>query len=672
MYKIALLFISFFSLINVHSSEVPLEDFFQFFSDGQNNLQAPASDEKYCVTGELSTLATFNAKTCVEKLCAKPEDFIEDLFKEATTNEIELHAKCALEDGADNGVQACKVERFNKYNDQIKQISNSLEKFMKTELILTGQNIRAGIDFINNPDNPNSPFDNFGSNIGDLWVFIIDKGDLFNVDETEDGINLSFKSERKIRKELKKSFELSRRDEKAAVEVIKALLANSNLIFAAEMLGPDYVMKKVLTQRGLQMEPEEAMKKIKADAVKKIKATLGDESIDPEYQSPENGGIVSDRETLIIESLILDSLASSLSPSVLKRMSKSEFAKPTFYNREKFDRDWTDPFAEKYNSTLKYLEGLTQIYDGKTETVSKADLYPFITDMLRAIELLPDDKELKEVKDKVPGFFDSYFGNIAKEFSAQSTEEIKKEVTDIHIHYPKTKKEYLNYIQSWLKYRQALSNNTAKQLSDPTNKKAKAYFGRLYLQSLLLGESEEGGVSELGPLVSINAVPDFYIGSYNGIKIGPYAVEKFDTDGKQILGHELGHHIGHFMEDHPLSNKSTDRFEKVRECLSSAHPDKKDISKKVKATGKKTYKWKEDMYTEEDFSDWISSKGSSGNFACYFLQDINLDRPMEELLINQDKKDPHSSAFYRLLNIELNQKGSLPLSCRTEFVKKCP
>ena len=292
--------------------------------------------------------------------------------------------------------------------------------------------------------------------------------------------------------------------------------------------------------------------------------------------------------------MILDSLAKRMKPSDIKRLTKADFAKPSFYNREKFDRDWKRPNEEKYLSTLEFLEELGMLYDGTEQEVSDYSLYPHITAIFSGLVVLPDEERISEVKKKIPGYMDSFFGEFKKEFSDHSTGVVKGKIDEVHLHFPKAKRKYLDSIESWLDYRLALSKNTADQLASDDNKKASAYFGRGYLQSLINGFGEEGGINELATLIGVNPIPDFYIGAYNGIKVGPLAVNTFDGLGKTILSHELGHHVGHFMEDHPLSTTTTSKFEKVRECLAGSHQEE---SKKIKKKVKSRYCPKSDVFT---------------------------------------------------------------------------
>lgn len=613
----------------------------------------------------------FDAPQCVREICG--EKLNQPVLRQ---EELDYVVGCALGGVIQVNTQVCTTNSFVKHYPEIKTIAQKMKSFYHAELKLTGHRIGAAVNFMKDHENPNSPLDNFGLNIMDLFAFVKEHPDLVKTVETEEGISLQFKNPRRIKRKLRWRFRLKRGSEdEVALKAMKAIFEDSNSLIALEFLGPDYVMKNLMNERGIKENPDEALRKMKFDSLAVLKALLGEETIDPEYIRGTPGELSVDRTTLLTEVLLLQNLTKSLSARDIRTLSKSNFAKKRFYNRPKFGRDWSDPDGKTYLNTLQHLQELQRIYVGDEEIVRDHDVYPFLIEMLHGLKLLPEKEKLEEVKKKVPAFMDKFFENFAKEFSSDSTGIIKGAIGELHINYPETREEFLKKVENWLDYKKSLADETLKQLRDKTNKKAIAFHGREYLQSLIMGGNADGALSQITPLVAVNPIPDFYIGAYNGIKMGPFAVNEFDGAGKQVLAHELSHHIGHFMEENPLSKDTTGKFKVLRQCLASSHKDGvKKVKVKVKSLKNKTHRWNENFYTEEDFSDWVAAKTSDSNFACQFVKNMDFSQyeKMEDLFVNANKKDPHSSGFYRLINMELHQKGSLPESCQNNFVKKCP
>jgi len=668
MYKIAFAFI-FFITSTVSALTIPMNEFFNFVESGQNDFMSPKFTNAACLQKEPG-VGGFDAKKCAAEICHGG-------FNMPELGSDDFNQVVACVSGGDNRIIAekiCSGTGFEEYLPKIEKVAMKLKEFYGTELKLTGYRIKAAIDFLEKGHNLSSSFDNFNTNIGDLMAFVVENKDLFEIKlKGNKGFQFKIISKRKARSRLGKYFNLNNSEKKSALKAIESLYSDSNSLLALEILGPEFVIKDFMEKQPEGVSPIDALRAVKFKAVEHFKDVLGTGTIDPEFIQGSEEEASIDLNTILQDALLLNSLKKGLSKKDFRRLSKPNFTKTGFYNRERFDRDWSQPHKDLYRSTLSYLKELQKIYVGDAETVKPFDLYPHVSAILQGIETLPSDKTKEDVKKKVPEFIDGFFKKFGEIFSKRSTSIIQSKMNKLHIKFPDSKNQYLEKVEKWLAHKQSLADSSLKLLRDSKNIQAPSYFGRQYLQKLLSGQSEIGGLNELAPLVGVNPIPDLYIGTYNGIKMGPYAVKEFDGPGKQVLAHELGHHIGHFMESHPLSQDTTYTFARVRQCLATTHNEvKSEDQMEVRSLGKKKYLWKENLYTEEDFADWIAAKTSDKNMACFFIQNEFLDQGIEGLLVNPNINDTHSSGFYRLLNIEMQQRGKLPKSCKNDVIKTCP
>ena len=234
MQKIALcLFLSFSSI--ALATEMPLGRYLELLEGDLDHFMIPDYSENACVEGKKDS--GFNAKKCIDEICIRPKG-IEPEF--LTREDMSSLVRCVVqkEDPKNKGI--CKNLNLRDVQPQMGVIADKLRSFLQLEQRLTGLRVKAATGFIKKPENPNSPFDNFGSNISDIWAFIVENNDLIEVKEGDE-LRVNIKSHRKTKKRLKKVFNLSRKDQNAVIEVLKALFQDTNSLFALELLGPDYV-----------------------------------------------------------------------------------------------------------------------------------------------------------------------------------------------------------------------------------------------------------------------------------------------------------------------------------------------------------------------------------------------------------------------------------------------
>ncbi|MFT6067697.1 MAG: hypothetical protein ACJAT2_001876 [Bacteriovoracaceae bacterium] len=661
MYKIVLLFLL---PLCLKANEIPFQDFFNFIEVDQDSYFSPGADKNSCSL-ERDEEVQFNLPACVASIC-KNEKF--DVFG------IQTNPYMILACAEDPSLPFCKGDGYKSYYKDLRELRESISEYFPLEQDFVETRLRSALSFIKEPKNKNSSLDSLNLNLTDLFTFIFASPEFFEATEhREGGIDVKFKSIKKLKKKLRSKFNLGKFESRVAVKALRAIFEDSNSIFALEYFGVEFVLSKFLTKNE-QKDPLASLRARKFQALEKIKRSIGNETIDPESTQGSLSDLAADKESLLQEVLALEAL-SKLRKSELKTLSKPNFTRPSYYINPRFSPDWSDPNnKEKFYSTTEHIENQLNFYDGIETKIDSHELNAYMMTIINSLEILPDETEVEKAKIDSKEYLESFFDSFGKEFSRESTKDIKSEVGSLHLNFPKTKKEYLKEVKGWLNSRKGtlLDYKKLKDLDDVDRKNE--FLGRGLLQDLMMGTGASGGLNEFVEQLGVNPIPDLYLGAYNGIKVGPIAVKDFSNKGKQILAHELGHHVGHFMEKNRLSHRTTVKFKRTRECLAASHTEEVggEVKMKLSTNRSKKVRWKENKYSEEDFADWIASKASDSNMACLFLKGEVLDIPNKDYFKNADKEDTHSSAVYRLLNIELNKKGKLPASCQTNRVKLCP
>ena len=153
---------------------------------------------------------------------------------------------------------------------------------------------------------------------------------------------------------------------------------------------------------------------------------------------------------------------------------------------------------------------------------------------------------------------------------------------------------------------------------------------------------------------------DSYNSRTNVIRISAYSCTHFDTYGKGILAHELGHAIN-AIASKKFSQDSYEKFREDRACINELY--KIDVPPKINP-------WHDGdtLYTEEDMADQISylaTKDESHLFECSLLKyhqngQDSFDIPK---LFNHFT-DNHSTHFLRLLRQAVAKGVNLSSSCQ--------
>lgn len=663
MSKIVLLF--FVISFNCFAEAIPFEKFFNFVQDEQDLYFSPRFSENSCIDNS-SNEDEFNIPRCISNICG------EDLVTIITLDENPYMVFACAEDP---DLPLCQGNAYKKYYGDFREIRKSIESYFPLEQEFIKKKLQAAKLYLKEPKNTNSPLDSLNMNLSDLLSYTFTNPDLLEFEELKvGGIGAKFKDIIKLKKKLRRRFNLRKSEASSAIKVLKVLFEDSNLIFGLEYFGKDFVLDKILNSEELK-DPVSSLRKRKFQALDKIKAGLNSKTIDPESIegsfTDQGAGI----ESLLMEVITLETLSTKLKRSDLLSMSKSNFTRADFYENPKFSPDWSDPTnKEKFHSTLEHIETQLSFYEGSSSEIDVYELNGYMMTFFNSLEALPDETEVEKAKIESKEYLGSFFKTFGREFSKTSTTDIHKEVGNLHINYSQTKKEFIESVKGKIRARKGILLDYQKLSESENSQKLNEILGRGLLQDLKFGSSATVGLDEFVDGLAVNPIPDFYLGAYNGIKMGPLAVKDFTNKGKQILAHELGHHVGHFMEKNGLSGQTILKFKNVRECLSSSHEGQVENNLKVELETKDKTKvsWSENMYSEEDFADWIASKASDTNMACLFVKNKEFDDPTQNYLKNEDEKDVHSSALFRLLSIELNRKGKLPPECQSEQIKLCP
>ncbi len=132
-------------------------------------------------------------------------------------------------------------------------------------------------------------------------------------------------------------------------------------------------------------------------------------------------------------------------------------------------------------------------------------------------------------------------------------------------------------------------------------------------------------------------------------------ISEFDLAlaGPGVLYHELGHRISALMAEEGASSESKNRFLALRACLSSMHGE---LPGNPKFAG-------DQLYTEEDYADWVAAKASATPLRTFCSLQMLLGSPTRSMYDSR-KSDCHSNELFRHLHVMLNQNQTLPGPCR--------
>ena len=124
--------------------------------------------------------------------------------------------------------------------------------------------------------------------------------------------------------------------------------------------------------------------------------------------------------------------------------------------------------------------------------------------------------------------------------------------------------------------------------------------------------------------------------------------------GEHVLYHEIGHAISSFFKGGDLSTKSTDKYYDTRACLNKNHDMEQNSREDL-------------LYTEEDWADLVTSviaEKDGKNMACFLMsqKDNKYDSNYIQLE-SPNKKNDHSTHFYRILQMYLFQHDEYPAEC---------
>jgi hypothetical protein len=131
--------------------------------------------------------------------------------------------------------------------------------------------------------------------------------------------------------------------------------------------------------------------------------------------------------------------------------------------------------------------------------------------------------------------------------------------------------------------------------------------------------------------------------------------------GLQIMSHEMGHMLSTSFQNGLLSKANTDKYIQIRQCISQKHIAEAATRKLVVESRKLT----ESLYTEEDWADLVGSESTmqvQTNMWCTAYQRPNV-WDSDLVHTTASNADPHSPILFRLLNVEMMHKGSLPNAC---------
>jgi hypothetical protein len=267
--------------------------------------------------------------------------------------------------------------------------------------------------------------------------------------------------------------------------------------------------------------------------------------------------------------------------------------------------------------------------------------------------ILPTEDEKKSFTGVIADVKKSITERVTVGFSESSKKAMDAQVMSNRFLLPSSAAENKKYNLSMLNELTGIVRREGQSEGQPTDGVDKGQFvalGSLHLNSVdrILDLAETSCNAQMAPVLN-----DANYTSSGAIQVS-WVTLKDPTLGAAIIAHEMGHTIFHTPN---LSKESSKKRQAIVDCLDHKHRN---------GIGK---------HTDEDFADLISAQASSKNASCLFPLNTSAEQSLKG-----SKSDAHSSNLFRLLNIQSEQKGSIPQSCQdyikskgetADFTKSC-
>lgn len=293
-----------------------------------------------------------------------------------------------------------------------------------------------------------------------------------------------------------------------------------------------------------------------------------------------------------------------------------------------------------------------------------------------------DGVPVKQSQDVVTKAKSAVLRNMASRLSKHSMGIIGKYVANIHFSKPLFPEEFKESFDFYLKEEVEEERELGITSNHPKYGKSVSTVSAI-IESLELIGKGKNAAAEFIPDTKFDSIKEF-CSTYStdivndwslSVKSGQINVSwnsiRDPSAGHGIVSHEIGHSIsGIFKNNKNMSGPSSQVYSKARECLTSNNSYNKNQELSVVELPSGASAHNDGFYTEEDWADSIEAvSGSDYNTWCFFVQNDAEGNYLNENL-DPRRNDTHSSSIFRLLNIEYQKRGTLPVECNLSHLRE--
>lgn len=277
--------------------------------------------------------------------------------------------------------------------------------------------------------------------------------------------------------------------------------------------------------------------------------------------------------------------------------------------------------------------------------------------IIRSYRTAPSEADIEHLKQLIQTTKALTLGNLEKmSISAEKKKEIEKAIDNLGFKFPLTQKQMLATYERMARYKLNVSMADLAAYDKYTDNDL---FLSLYSDLIEKGDVLTDSLKKLCSEYAPSDLTDHVITAFGQVGVS-WQTARFPKLGAGIIAHELGHVISAI-----LKNKATaaDAYTAIKSCTVA----RRGTNTKIDTS-------------EEDFADWIAAKAMGSakaqgitfdNIGCILMGNsgsrwgtstgLSLKYPDA---INERLNDPHSTAFYRLVQAQNSSLIGMPRTCQ--------
>lgn len=267
------------------------------------------------------------------------------------------------------------------------------------------------------------------------------------------------------------------------------------------------------------------------------------------------------------------------------------------------------------------------------------------------VQVLPTDKDLEIARQNSEAAKADIEQKILPKFSTATRERAAPKIRETRFVFPPSKEAFRRNFRDFLKSSHIAIDSEAPESGEFAV--ARALSPQLQTEDRLSNFASQCDEFK-NPMVS-----DASYGANGAIQAG-WRTTRDPQFGRFVMGHELGHRLADIFNQIELSGESKKRQDHMISCISMMHG----------AYGGGH------GHRDEDWADWIGAEiaGNNGeNPLCWRVDLASVkEKKTSVSLLNEKPDSPHSSPFFRLIQIQRYSGRPMPPGCKQTLLEQNP